>query len=176
MTSDEELMLRAGRGDMHAFERLVERHQRGALGIAYHYLGRRGAAEDVVQDAFLRILEKAGSYRPTASFRTYLYRVIWHLCVDRYRRSTPTPLEGADPGADPAAGPEARAMQAERGALIEQAISELPDRQRMAVVLKYVEQMSYREIAEAMETTPSAVDSLLSRAREKLRAELEGQL
>ncbi len=176
MTTDEELMTRAGRGDMGAFERLVERHQRGALKIAYHYLGRRAMAEDVVQDAFLRILERAGSYRPTASFRTYLSRVIWHLCVDRYRKGAPAPLEAAGPRADPAAEPEARAMQAEQGALIEQAISRLPDRQRMAVVLKYVEQMSYREIAEALETTPGAVDSLLSRARDRLRAELKGNL
>ena len=87
--SDEELMTRAAGGDVDAFEQLVQRHQRSALSTARRFLGRSALAEDVVQEAFLKIFVRASDYRPTARFRTYLYNVIWHLCVDTFRRKRP---------------------------------------------------------------------------------------
>ena len=84
MTSDEDLMLQVAGGDMDAFEVLVRRHQQSSLNVAYRFLTNRTHAEDVVQDAFLKVLAAAPRYRPTAKFRTYLFSVIWHLCVDRH--------------------------------------------------------------------------------------------
>jgi RNA polymerase sigma-70 factor (ECF subfamily) len=176
ITSDEELMLQAARGDMDAFEQLVQRHQRSALNIAHRFLGRSAQAEDVAQEAFLKILAGASRYRPTARFRTYLYNVVWHLCVDSYRRKTPLALDALGPTPDAADGPDELALRGERSERVRQAVDGLPARQRMALVLKHFEGMSYEDVAEVMDCSPGAVDSLLSRARTALRQRLEGLL
>lgn len=172
MASDEQLMQRAADGDMDAFERLVERHQQDALNVAGRFLGGREQARDVVQEAFLKILDAAPRYRPTAKFRTYLFNVIYRLCVDLYRKGRPAPLAAAPPPADPDPGPAGAALADERAALVQQAVRDLPPRQRMALVLKHFEGMSYAEIARSLECTPSAVDGLLSRARGRLKEAL----
>jgi RNA polymerase sigma-70 factor (ECF subfamily) len=171
--SDEQLMLEAAGGDMDAFERLVRRHQRGALNTACRFLGNRALAEEVAQEAFLRVLAAAGRYRPTASFRTYLFNIIYRLCVDAYRKRRPERLEGLPAPADPAEGPLQEALRDERAALVRAAIETLAPRQRMALVLKHFEGLSYEEIARALECSPKAVDALLIRAKAKLKEKLE---
>lgn len=168
-TSDEQLMQRTAGGDMDAFEELVRRHQQGAFGVAYRFLGDATRAEDVVQEAFLRILEAAARYRPTARFRTYLYSVIWRRCVDIFRRSKESRLDPAREVPAHSPGPDESALRDEMGARVRDAIGRLPPRQRMAVVLKHYEDMSYAEIGLAMGCSASAVDSLLIRARKGLR-------
>jgi len=172
-TSDEQLMLDVADGDMSAFAQLVQRHHRSALNIAYRFLSDAGRAEDIVQDAFLKILSAAERYRPTARFRTYLYNVIWHLCVDSYRKKRPQRLGETPLKADAAENPETVAMTEERAVLVRQAIQELPTRQRMALVLKHYENMSYDGIAEALGCSEGAVDSLLVRARRALQEKLK---
>ena len=174
--SDEELMMRAAEGDMDAFEQLVQRHQRAALNIAHRFLGRSSLAEDVAQEAFLKILAGASRYRPTARFRTYLFNVVWHLCVDAFRRKTPLALDALPPTADAADGPDEAALRGERSDIVRRAVDGLPLRQRMALVLKHFEGMSYEEISEVMDCSPGAVDSLLSRARSALRETLRDVL
>jgi len=174
MSDDTELMARAARGDMDAFERLVLTHQQAALAVAYRFLGNSTMAEDAVQEAFCRILARAGSYRPSASFRTYLYNVIWHICIDTYRRKRPQELDRMPARADPAEQPPEAAMRRERAELVRAALQRLPARQRMALVLKHYEGLSYRQIARALDCSPAAVDSLLIRARRQLRRDLEG--
>ena len=169
MPSDEELMLRAAKGDMDAFEELVERHQQSALNIAHRFVGDPARAEDIAQEAFLKVLAGAERYRPAAAFRTYLYNVIWHLCVDYYRMQRPLRLDAAAAGADPSPGPPQAVMARERARRVREAVDALPPRQRMALVLQHFEGMSYDEIAEALECSPSAVDALLVRAKRKLR-------
>ena len=176
MVEDEQLMMRAAKGDMDAFEELVERHQQTALNVAYRFLGDRDLAQDAAQDAFLKVLAAASRYRPSARFRTYLYGVIWHLCVDVYRKRRDRPLEGAPVREDPAAGPVRSAEEAERAALVREAVQELPPRQRMALVLKHFEGMSYEEIGHALECSPTAVDALLVRAKRRLQEKLKGLL
>ena len=85
MASDEELMQAASGGDMEAFGKLVRRHERSAWNAAWRLLGDATEAEDAAQDAFLKILDAAPRYRPTASFRKYLYRVVTRLCLNRMR-------------------------------------------------------------------------------------------
>ncbi len=170
--TDEELMQRAGEGDMDAFEELVRRYQQSALNTAYRFLGDRLLSEDIAQDAFLKILEAAARYEPTAKFSTYLYTVVWRLCIDTYRRSAPGRLEGRPPQPAEEPGPPARMMRGERATHVRRAVDELPPRQRMAVVLKYFEDLSYEQIAEVMGCTTSAVDALLSRGRNALRERL----
>jgi len=133
-------------------------------------------AEDIAQEAFLKILSRAESYRPSASFRTYLFNVVWHLCIDQYRKSSPVRLPpGASPP-DERDGPERLAVRGELRQAVREAVGRLPRRQRMALVLKHFEGLSYAEIAEVLECSSRAVDSLLVRARRRLQQDLEGLL
>ena len=173
MPEDGQLMLRAAAGDMDAFEALVERHQQVALNVAFRFLGDRTLAEDAVQEAFLRLLASASRYQPTAAFRTYLYTVVWHICVDVYRKRRPESLEALPAQEDPGPGPVQAAVESERAELVREAVQELPPRQRMALVLKHFEGMSYDEIGAALDCSPTAVDALLIRAKRRLAEKLK---
>ena len=176
MATDEKLMMRAGRGDMDAFETLVRRHQDTAVSVAYRYLGDRAQAEDIAQEAFLKILDAAERYEPTAKFTTYLYGVVWRLCVDTYRKKSPMNWDSSIPHEADADPPDARMRRRETAERVQAALAELPPRQRMALVLQHYEGMSYEEIAATMDCTTSAVAALLVRARDTLKEVLEGVL
>ena len=96
--SDEELMLAVGKGDFSAFEQIVLRHQKSAWYAAYRFLGDRTIAEDVAQEALLKILDAAERYRPTAKFRTYLYGVVTRLCLDHARKKQPAYVDDLSAG------------------------------------------------------------------------------
>ena len=170
--SDEELMLAVAGGDRTAFGQLVTRHQRSAWNAAYRFLGNATDAEDVAQEAFLKILDSADRYQPTASFRTYLYRIVAHSCFDFLRRKRHRRYRQLPDITDRAQAPKDTSIASERAMLVRQAIDALPPSQKMAVILRYYEDLSYREIAAAMSTTIKGVERLLARAR----ASLEGQL
>jgi len=171
---DEELMQEVADGDMDAFGELVRRHQDAAWRIAYHYVGDRAEAEDLAQEAFLKILDAASSYCPTARFSTYLYRVIANLCIDYHRKRRPHYPGEMPPQESPSDEPDTQLKTRERDRAIQMALEALPDRQRMAVVLCYFEDLPLAEIAEAMDTTYKAVERLLARARKSLAPHLEG--
>lgn len=165
--SDETLMQAIARGDLAAFERLVLRHQKSAWRTAYQTLGCHQTAEDVAQEAFLRVFEAADRYRPTASFRTYLCRIVVRLCLDHFRKGRPVPTDNLLP-ADDRPSAEQQASQAEQAQAVQETIGRLPLKQRTVVVLRYYEGLSGRQIAEAMETSVKAVERLLARARAAL--------
>ena len=163
-------MEHVARGERAALATLVRRHQERVLGLAVRFLGRREAAEDVCQDAFVRVFERAGSYQPTAQFTTWLYRIVANLCWD-YRRQAkrgPLPLDAQAAGAQADESPNAT-DQLERQERIRQAVSELPDRQRLALILHRFEGMGHKEIAAATGWSASAVESCLVRAYGRLR-------
>ena len=170
--SDESLMLAVARGDMAAFEQLVLRHQETAWRTAYRFVADWQAAEDIAQEAFLKVLEAAPRYRPMAAFRTYLYRIIVRLCLDHQRKRRPTLAERLSHVPQAAPSAEERAVRGERERAVQKALSRLRRKQRIAIVLRYYEGLSGREIAAAMETTVKAVERLLARGR----ATLEGLL
>ncbi len=174
MRSDRELMQATAEGDMEAFGELVRRHQASAWRIAYHYVADQAKAEDLAQDAFLKILEAAPRYRPTARFATYLYRVIANLCTDWHRKRRPDYAADVSPRPDGAPRPEERLEAEERECAVREALQALPHRQRLAVVLRYYEQLPLADIAEAMDTTYKAVERLLARARKSLEPRLDG--
>ena len=176
MVSDEELMLSAAAGDMEAFGELVLRHQDRAWRTAYHYVGNRADAEDLAQEAFLRILDAAATYRPSARFTTYLYRVIANLCMDYRRKKRPSYVDEMPPLESRTDAPDEKLSAKERDRAIHRALDYLPDRQRMAVVLRYFEELSLSEIAESMDTSYKAVEHLLARARASLESHLQGFL
>jgi RNA polymerase sigma-70 factor (ECF subfamily) len=176
MTRDQELMQRTGEGEMCAFEELVRRHHRRAVNIAYRFLSDREKAEDAAQEAFLKILDAAARYEPSARFTTYLYNVVWHICVDSYRRKRPARMPDEVALASDAPLPEHAVETDEKVNRVRAAVDRLPQRQRMALILKHYEEKSYDEIAEILECTSRAVDSLLVRARRALAELLEDVL
>ena len=171
---DEELLVLVGGGDRQAYRILVERHGRRVLGMARRMTGNLAEAEDVAQEAFLRVWQRAADWRDKgAKFSTWLYRVVMNLCLDRQRRKPMAPLEAAGDPADERPDAETTLAAAERSRQVEAALATLPDRQRAALVLSYYEGLNNAAAAEALEISVAALESLLVRARRSLRAELE---
>jgi len=170
--TDETLMLAVADGDLSAFEEIVLRHQASAWRTAYRVLGCRQTAEDVTQEAFLRIFQAAERYQPSAGFRTYLYHVVVRLCLDCLRKRRPRPAEdlGSVVGKTPL--PEEDAACRARAQAVQEALRQLPAKQRLAIVLRYYEGLSGREIAAAMQTSVKAVERLLARGRAGLESGL----
>lgn len=171
-------MSAVAQGDPRAFETLVSRYQQTAWNVAYRFLADRHQAEDAVQDAFLRVYEARGRYRPEVPFSAYLYRIVVRRCIDLARKRRPF-LGGlfhslATVRAD--SGPEEILSRQDRTEAVRAAVGGLPDRQRMAVLLWYIEGLDTRRTAHAMETSPKAVERLLARARRTLGRALEGLL
>ncbi|HEB68090.1 MAG TPA: sigma-70 family RNA polymerase sigma factor [Desulfobulbus sp.] len=169
---DEQLMLRVAGGDLGSFDEIIRRHQPTAWRIAYRFLGDPAEAEDIAQEAFLKILTAASRYRATASFSTYLYRIVSRLCVDHGRKKRPLCVDTFPERVDSSPDPATTLDLKDRDALIRRTLDALPARQRMAVVLKYYEGLSYKDIAQAMDTSIKAVERLLGRARNTLQSSL----
>jgi RNA polymerase sigma-70 factor, ECF subfamily len=170
--SDEERMQAVARGDLDAFRDLVLAHQRPAWSVAVRFLRDPAEAEDVVQEAFLRILRAAPRYRPTASFRTYLFQVVTRLCIDAAEKRHTVYTDELPDVADPSPGPPEGLAAREEVAEVQRALQALPPSQRMAVILQHYEGLRYAEIAQAMGTTVKGVEGLLARARSALQARL----
>lgn len=171
--SDVDLMTRVGSGDLAALGLLVQRHQGRVVSLAYRLLGDWHRAEDVGQETFLRVYQAARHYQPQAKFTTWLYRIVYNLSIDEQRkvagrsRFQDMPrYDGQDVSADDAA------ERTEMAALVRNAVNELSERQRRAVILHRYEGLSYGEIAIVTGWSRSAVESLLVRAYENLRKSL----
>jgi len=165
-------MARIATGDEPAFRVLARRYLPRALGLARRIMGNEADAEEVVQEAMLRLWINAPRWRPAAAFRTWFYRVVVNLCLNRKRRAPFAALEDVaepvDPGSDPMAQLESR--QAEH--MLAAAIARLPERQRTAVILTYHEGLPNAETAAVLGTSVSGVETLLVRARRSLRKDL----
>jgi RNA polymerase sigma-70 factor (ECF subfamily) len=173
---DDALMARVASGDTAAFARLMERHVDGAFRVALRILGRRAAAEDAVQDAFLRLWSKAGSWRPGgAKVSTWLWRVTVNLCLDERRRGSPVPLEAAPEPADPAPAADTALAAAEQDRALAAAVVTLPERQRAAIGLVYGSGASNGEAAAALGISVGALEQLLVRAKRALRERLKDE-
>ncbi len=170
--SDEALMARIARGDELAFGQLSRRHVPVMLGIARRILGNAADAEDVAQEAMLRVWTHAPRWQPLAQFRTWLTRVVVNLCLDRKRRAPWVALEAAGEIVDPTLGAGEKAENDERERLVKAAIAELSARQRAAIVLTYGDGMSNAQVAEVLDTSVSAVETLLVRGKQNLRRAL----
>jgi RNA polymerase sigma-70 factor (ECF subfamily) len=170
--SDEDLMARIAKGDEAAFQLLARRHLPPALGLARRILGSQADAEEIVQEGLLRVWINAPRWQPTAAFRTWFYRVLVNLCLNRRRRAPFSPLDAAGDPEDP--GPDALAQleSRERARQVGGAIAALPPRQRAAITLTYQEGFDNAQTAEILGTTVSGVETLLVRARRALRAAL----
>ncbi len=189
---DVRLMLQVRDDVAGAFEVLVGRYQDRLLGVMTHLIGNKQEAEDLTQDAFLRVYRARKGYRPRAKFSTWLFTIANNLASNHLRgkgRNPTVQLDGLAapndsqpmrPASDriPAAGATASAQmrQVELSQVIREALEELGDDQRMAVLLNKFEEMSYAEIADVMGRSEPAIKSLLARARMNLREQLEPYL
>lgn len=172
-TCDAELLARSAVGDRRAFDRIVARHGALALRIAARIAPDRHSAEDIAQEALLRMWHRAGDFDVRrARFTTWLYRIVVNLCIDRRRRPRPVPLPENFDTADPAAGAEEALQHDERRATLARAMDDLTEGQRAALTLVYDEGLSGAEAAEALGVTTKAVERLLARARAHLRDRL----
>jgi len=184
--SDTLLMSRFAGGDLEAFDLLFRQNAPRAHRIAFRFLCNEEDARDIVQEAFLRVYTSAGSWRPKARFITWLYRIVSNLCFKHQRRariiqlmSLDAPREGDGSSvvmeipAHSADGPLSVLERKERQEAVKAAIRTLPPNQRMAVILHRFEELSYKEIAEVLNCSVAAVESLLHRAKLSLRVRLE---
>jgi len=170
---DESLLVAYGNGDRDAAHALTLRLAPRVLGFATRMLGDRTEAEDVAQEAMLRLWQIAPEWRQgEAKVTTWLYRVVSNLCTDRLRRRRPIALDTIDEPPDDAPGVVASMAEAERVAALEAALLTLSDRQRQAVVLRHIEGISNPEIAEIMEISVEAVESLIARGKRALTVAL----
>ncbi len=170
--SDEELMRRVGRGDEPAFRLLAGRHAARAIGLARRVTGNPADADEIVQEALLRVWVNAPRWRPIAAFGTWFYRIVLNLCLNRRRGLPFVGIEQAGDPPDPAADPAAQIESVETDRLVAAAIGALPDRQRAAIVLAYTEGFSNAEIAAVLGISVSALEALLVRAKRGLREQL----
>jgi RNA polymerase sigma-70 factor, ECF subfamily len=182
---DVQLMQLVSKGDTAAFEKLIERHQILVAGTIARMLGSNSDVEDIAQQVFIRVWKSAGRYVPRAKFTTWLLKITRNLVFNELRRSkrrAQVPLQtesSADdlPLKDEAtATPDASLLESELRQAIEKAILELPESQRMAIVLRRYENLNYEQIGEILGLSVPAVKSVLFRARTELRLRLSKYL
>jgi RNA polymerase sigma-70 factor (ECF subfamily) len=188
---DVQLMLRVKEGDEAAFAKLVAGYQDRLISIFSNLVGNQEAAEDLTQELFLRIYRARHGYEPNAKFSTWVFRIANNLASNSRRskgRRKEVQLKANESG--PLGTRPAEKLLAEKSALmptrqldkrelqehVREALETLNDRQQMALLLHKFEDMSYADIGDAMEMSPQAVKSLLSRAREALRTKLESYI
>lgn len=174
--SDESLMGLVAQGDQRAFRILMGRHMTLAIRVAQRVVGNAAEADDIGQDAFLRVWSRAASFDPhVARFTTWLYRVVVNLALDRVRKPSHAPIDEATEIRSDDPEPVKLMIEDEERGMIAAAMATLPERQRTAVVLFHVEGLSGRDAAQAMNVSEKAFESLLVRARSALRQYVEAQ-
>jgi RNA polymerase sigma-70 factor (ECF subfamily) len=184
--SDAAIMLRAAAGDEAAFNSLVIKYHRPIIHFLYRMVHNQAVAEEMAQEVFLRVYRSRESYRAEAKFTTWLYRIATNLAVNhardtRHERSAQSVyLDEADEEsgntpevADAAPSVEEKLLRDERMAAIKKHVMELPERQRMAVLMHKYQGMDYRQIGEVLKLSESATKSLLFRAYQTLREKLK---
>lgn len=176
-TSDEALLILYGNGDSSAARALALRLTPKILGIAMRMLGGdRAEAEDVAQDAMLKLWKQAGEWRQgEAKVTTWLYRVVSNLCIDRRRKMRSSSIDEIDEPMDEAPSAMAAIQNKARLNALDEALQTLPDRQREAMVLRHIEGLANPEIAEIMEIGVEAVESLTARGKRALKTALEAR-
>jgi RNA polymerase sigma-70 factor (ECF subfamily) len=168
---DTELVQRAQRGDEFAFEQLVRRHQRYVFNVAYRVLNDYAEAEDITQEAFVRAWRGLPGFRGQARFTTWIYRIVHNLCLNRLpglRRELlrTEPLEEAL--AAPAPSQAELVEVRERVAFLHAQLDQLPEKYRLVLTLRYLQHLSYDEIAAALDLPVGTVKTHIHRARRLL--------
>ena len=186
---DSQLMLHVKHGDMDAFESLVEKFKQPVMGLVYRTLHDADEAEDIAQTVFIQVYKSRDRYQPSARFSTWLFTIARNFCLNEIRRRVRHPADALDQplnDSDDTVGtliPDAsvrdagdQSLSGELTQKVDEAVRDLPELQRTALLLCREEDVSYEEIAEVLGTSLSATKSLIHRARETLKARLKPYL
>ena len=183
-----QLMLAWQAGDEAAFDDLVEAYSGRVYALLTRFLGQSSRREDLVQETFIRVLRARDRYQPTARFSTWLYRIVFNLATNERARSAPRRHLSLDQGSDANTGdqtlgeliidetsgePSDELERRDVVGAVRAAIAELPEQQRMALILAKYDELPYSEIAEVLESSEKAIKSMIHRARTTLRVALE---
>ena len=187
--TDAALMLRVKRGDMRAFEELVEKYKQPVTNVIARTLRDPTEAEDLAQNVFVQVFKAADRYKATAKFTTWLFTIARNLCLNEIRRRSRHPADSLDSSQSdnedyPARqyedvkmfSPTETVLQNELEQKIQDALSDLPENQRTAMALCRQEDLSYEDISEVLGCSLSATKSLIHRARETLKERLKPYL
>lgn len=170
--TDHDLISRISKGDEDAFVELLNRYQKGVYRFAYQFLGDATEAFDIAQESFLRVYELSSGFRPIGSVRFLIMRIAKNLCIDFARRKKPVFTDNP-PDVTNGETSCSALLKKEVSKILAAAVQELPQNQRTAVLLRHMEEMRYAEIAEVMDTSVGAVESLLARARKTLKKRMD---
>jgi RNA polymerase sigma-70 factor (ECF subfamily) len=172
---DHELLARIQEGSHHAFAALVERHTDRFYRLAYRYVQSREAAEDIVQDAFLKLWEDPMKWQPdrNTKFTTWFYRVVVNLCLDWQKKKRPGSLDDEIALVDEQEAVDAAMIRAQDQRILEKEIAALPQRQRTALNLCFGEGLSNQEAADVMGMNLKALQSLIMRAKTTLKERMK---
>jgi RNA polymerase sigma-70 factor, ECF subfamily len=186
---DAALMLRVKQGDAAAFEELVEKYKQPVMNLVYRTLPDATEAEDLAQHVFLQVFKSSHRYEATAKFSTWLFTIARNLCLNEIRRRSRHPADSldetyADNDEQPIRQPEdpkvfaasEAALHGELEAKIEEALADLPEKQRTAILMCRGDEFSYEDIAKVLECSVSATKSLIHRGRETLKEKLKPYL
>lgn len=186
---DAALMLRVKRGDMKAFEELAEKYKQPIINMMYRMLRDLDEAEDLAQNVFIRVYQSADRYEVSAKFSTWIFTIARRLCLNEIRRRGRHPAESLDSSQNdneeqPARqfedvktfSPPETFLHGELAQKIEDALAQLPEKQRLAIVLCRQDELSYEEIAEVLGCSVPATKSLIHRGRETLKEKLKPYL
>ena len=171
--SEADLIARAAAGDSRAVQTIVNTHMPRIYALARRTLGQDQEAEDVTQEAFLRAWKALPDWEPRAKFSTWLHRVTLNLCRDRLRKKRETIMEEPPEMVDASLRPDQQLARSQSQMALQDAINALPDRQREAITLCGLQELTNIEAAEIMDVSVEAMESLLSRARRGLKAALK---
>lgn len=168
-------MLKFVKGDISAFEQILKKYKDIIINVAYRFVQNYSEAEDIAQEVFLKIYHSAKTYKPEAKFSTWVYKITVNLSLNylRSRKHLPTvPLEETLEISE-AVTPENNFEKKELTRRVKEALNSLPENQKLAVILKKYENLSYEEIGKIIGCSSSAVDSLIQRAKQNLKRKLE---
>lgn len=174
--TDEKLIEQSREGSQEAFSLLVRRHESAVYSICYRTLGHAGEAEDLAQEAFLRLYRNLDKFRPGARLRPWLHKITVNACLDALRKRKDPMLsldeicEGQSEPPIPHRGtlPEEACLGREAQMAVHQALLQLPGEYRIALVLRYLEELSYQEVADALGVPLSTVETRIFRAKKML--------
>jgi RNA polymerase sigma-70 factor (ECF subfamily) len=176
----DELIERCLKGDQHAWEQIVRMHWRKVFNVAYKFVGKHDEAEDLTQDIFLKIFKSLDTFDRRANFQTWLISVSRNLCIDHYR-SVRKERETIDRDVDPGdlspvsheVSPYAALEQRDRVSLLREAMNELPESLRTAVLLRDIRELTYQEIADTLHLPEGTVKSRINRGRTELARQIK---
>lgn len=171
------LMLKVKNADILAFEQIIKKYEKPVINTIYRFIGNRSRAEEIAQEVFIKVFYSAKKYRPKAKFSTWLYKIVTNICIDDVRKKKNIPYfsffnEIPDPNHSPQ---DINLGRKESDCTVREAIYSLPNRQRIAVILREYNGLSYKEISKTLNCSTKAVESLLYHAKLSLKEKLRPQ-